>query len=67
VHGKCVQGDRLDTDIAFGLSGGLKTVLALTGVTSIEQALAVPAAEAPHFIVDSIAVLAELPCNKSTE
>lgn len=26
-------GDRLDTDIAFGKLGGLKTLLVLTGVT----------------------------------
>ncbi|KAJ3052063.1 hypothetical protein HK097_006949 [Rhizophlyctis rosea] len=30
----CMIGDRLDTDIAFGQHGGLKTLLVMTGVTS---------------------------------
>ena len=27
-------GDRLDTDILFGINGGIHTLLTLTGVTS---------------------------------
>lgn len=30
----CMVGDRLDTDIAFGINNGLKTCLTLSGVTS---------------------------------
>ncbi|KAA1136772.1 hypothetical protein PGTUg99_000463 [Puccinia graminis f. sp. tritici] len=30
----CMIGDRLDTDIAFGINGGLSTLLVLTGVVT---------------------------------
>ncbi|KAL7750504.1 hypothetical protein RI367_004278 [Sorochytrium milnesiophthora] len=33
----CMIGDRLDTDIAFGLGGGIGTLLVLTGVTTEEE------------------------------
>ncbi len=53
-----VVGDRLDTDIAVGRRAGARTVLALTGVTSREQAEAAPAGTRPDVIVDSVADLA---------
>ena len=30
-------GDRLDTDIAFGIECGIKTVLTMTGITNKEM------------------------------
>ncbi|KAK2846377.1 hypothetical protein FQN49_005781 [Arthroderma sp. PD_2] len=54
----CMVGDRIDTDIKFGISGGLGGTLAvLTGVTSREQLLASP--EAPAAYVDALSDLLE--------
>lgn len=51
----CMVGDRLDTDIAFGKNGGLKTLLVLTGVTTMKEALA--SSIVPDYIASSLAVL----------
>jgi phosphoglycolate/pyridoxal phosphate phosphatase family enzyme len=53
----CMVGDRLDTDILFGLNNGLQTVLTLSGVTSEKQVFSAEHNVRPHFIVDSIADL----------
>jgi 4-nitrophenyl phosphatase len=47
-------GDRLDTDIRVGKRAGLTTVLALTGVTSREEAAAASAEERPDFIIETL-------------
>jgi len=48
-------GDRLDTDILFGLDNGIKTCLTLSGVTTSEKLLAPSNTIIPDFYVDSIA------------
>ena len=57
---RCIMiGDRLDTDIQFGNAAGLTTLLVLTGVSTQQQADALPAGhlQKPHFILPSIAAL----------
>jgi 4-nitrophenyl phosphatase/phosphoglycolate phosphatase len=53
----CMVGDRLDTDILFGLQNGLKTVLTLTGVTTEEALLDSANLTVPDYYVDSISDL----------
>jgi ribonucleotide monophosphatase NagD (HAD superfamily) len=47
---------RLDTDIKFGINGGLTTLLALSGITK-EEVLNNQADINPDFVVDSLADL----------
>eukprot|EP00191_Tetraselmis_sp_GSL018_P000631 CAMPEP_0177599612 /NCGR_PEP_ID=MMETSP0419_2-20121207/13096_1 /TAXON_ID=582737 /ORGANISM="Tetraselmis sp., Strain GSL018" /LENGTH=164 /DNA_ID=CAMNT_0019092377 /DNA_START=526 /DNA_END=1020 /DNA_ORIENTATION=- len=56
----CIVGDRLDTDIALGKQGGLRTVLPLTGVTSLEDLQAAGEEQLPDFYVPNLATLAGL-------
>lgn len=53
-----IVGDRLDTDVATGLAGGLRTVLPLTGVCTLADVAAAPATEQPAFVVPSLVSLA---------
>jgi phosphoglycolate/pyridoxal phosphate phosphatase family enzyme len=48
-------GDRLDTDMVFGLDNGLQTVLTLSGVTSEEKLLSAENKIRPDQYVSSIA------------
>ncbi|KAK7122807.1 hypothetical protein R3I94_019801 [Phoxinus phoxinus] len=60
---KCLMvGDRLDTDIMLGSNCGMKTLLTLTGVSTVAEAEANQKSECPHrqrmvpdYYVDSIA------------
>ncbi len=47
-----IVGDRLDTDIAFGLDAGMGTALVRTGVTD-DAALAASDYE-PDFVLDGL-------------
>lgn len=53
----CMVGDRLDTDILFGLRGGLQTLLVLTGITTRDELQADANMIMPHYVADSIAGL----------
>jgi ribonucleotide monophosphatase NagD (HAD superfamily) len=55
-----IVGDRLDTDVALGLEGGLQTFLPLTGVTTRDELQAADEQIAPHFVLPSVSVLAGL-------
>jgi phosphoglycolate/pyridoxal phosphate phosphatase family enzyme len=51
----CMVGDRLDTDILFGLNNGLRTVLTLSGVTTEEKLFCPQNHIVPHYYVNSVA------------
>ncbi|KAJ1851603.1 hypothetical protein GGH12_005944 [Coemansia sp. RSA 1822] len=59
----CMVGDRLDTDILFGISGGLSTLCVLTGVASEADILA-PDAPQATFYTTSLSDLAKVTCKK---
>lgn len=48
-------GDRLDTDILFGLNNGLQTVLTFSGVTKESECFSEDNSIKPHYCVNSIA------------
>ncbi|KNC86747.1 hypothetical protein SARC_01126 [Sphaeroforma arctica JP610] len=50
-------GDRLDTDIEFGLQGGMKTLMVLSGISTEAEIQKPGAPTVPHFYADSIAAL----------
>ena len=47
-------GDRLETDIEMGRRAGLLTCLVLTGISTRQEAEALPPESQPHWIVDTI-------------
>lgn len=53
----CMVGDRLDTDVLFGINHGLRTVLVLSGVTSQDQLLSDQTNIRPEYYMTSIADL----------
>lgn len=55
-----VVGDRLDTDVAMGNQGGFLSVLTLTGVSSLDDALAATGLQRPDVVIPSLATLAGL-------
>merc|ERR1712003_147150 len=48
-----VCGDRLDTDITFGLNSGMRTLLVLTGVTDVAMLESTDEAKKPEFVYES--------------
>ncbi|MEW5304299.1 MAG: hypothetical protein WDW38_011064 [Sanguina aurantia] len=61
-----IVGDRLDTDIQWGLENGAATLLVLTGVTSEEQVLKPENLIQPMLYIDSIADLLTIKSQLST-
>ena len=60
-------GDRLNTDMIFAKNIGSRGALVLTGITTREDALAVPLNERPNFICQSCADIPELVLNINKE
>ncbi|WP_440901563.1 HAD hydrolase-like protein, partial [Actinosynnema sp.] len=52
-----VVGDRLDTDIAGACNAGMDSLLVLTGVSTREEAMALPEELRPTHIADDLSVL----------
>ncbi|ATE56492.1 HAD-IIA family hydrolase [Actinosynnema pretiosum] len=52
-----VVGDRLDTDIAGACNAGMDSLLVLTGVSTREEAMALPEEQRPTHIADDLSVL----------
>jgi phosphoglycolate/pyridoxal phosphate phosphatase family enzyme len=50
----CMVGDRLDTDILFGLNNGLQTLLVFSGVTSRDQLMNDNNKIFPHYVANGI-------------
>ncbi|KAJ1932065.1 hypothetical protein FBU59_006496 [Linderina macrospora] len=55
----CMIGDRLDTDVQFGISGGLATLCVLTGVAD-EQSVLNPTSPQATYYTSSLGNLAQL-------
>ena len=56
----CMIGDRLNTDILFGNTGGLgSTLLVLTGVSSLKEVAALPPGD-PHCPTHTVSSLGDI-------
>jgi 4-nitrophenyl phosphatase len=53
----CMVGDRLDTDIAFGKAGGLRTLLVLSGVTQSADLEGLSADKQPDYCLPDLSHL----------
>jgi 4-nitrophenyl phosphatase len=56
----CMVGDRLNTDIQFGIEGGMSTLLVLTGVTTESELHKPDQTIIPEYYIDSLGNLANL-------
>jgi HAD superfamily hydrolase (TIGR01450 family) len=52
-------GDRLDTDIAGGVAAGMPSLLVLTGVSSLEEAVLADPAQEPTYLAPDLRALHE--------
>lgn len=57
VQSALVVGDRLDTDILGGNRAGMDTALVLTGVDTVERALAAVSAQRPTYLFEDLGQL----------
>lgn len=53
----CMVGDRLNTDMVFGRTGGLGTLFVLTGIDTEESALSPDAIVKPDYCIDMLGLL----------
>lgn len=53
-------GDRLDTDIQFGINGGIASLLVLTGVSKESEIQAADAKIVPKYVLDSWGRISEV-------
>jgi HAD superfamily hydrolase (TIGR01450 family) len=53
----CMVGDRLDTDVLFGLNNGMTTVLTLSGVATMNDYHKADPKDRPHFVINLAADL----------
>jgi len=56
----CMVGDRLNTDISFGLNGGLTTLLVLTGISTLDELNSPSNSIHPHYYSPSIKSLIQI-------
>lgn len=56
----CMVGDRTDTDIEFGTSGGMSTLWVESGCMTLKEVIADREFRQPRFIAPSVATLGEL-------
>lgn len=56
----CMVGDRLDTDIAFGQAGGMKTLLVLSGVTQPKDLDGLDALKRPDYCLPDLSHLRQI-------
>jgi len=71
-HEALMIGDRLETDIEMGRRAGLLTCLVLTGISTKQEAEALPPHSQPHWIIDTIERVPDLleqrlPLNESAQ
>jgi len=55
----CMVGDRLDTDILFGINNGIKTLVVYTGIVTREESKS-QSTIIPDFQIDSVSYLKHL-------